>query len=222
MDHTDNGDETLDALLLAAAPRVSTITEPVEDELARISVDARNGSAEVRRGRTRKSRAVAFGVACAVVLGGAGAAAASSQVDWGPWDEAEEGEYILSFVVPSGAECLMSIDGIRASDPVLVEALESYLAGPDIKRDADVRAELVALRGDGDRWWVNADGSKVPAWYGTARYPTPDEEYKWAFASAVTAAILAELHTQGYSDAQFSEDGGPTWGYWQSCRKADS
>jgi hypothetical protein len=95
-------DSLLDDLLSSSRPPVTALTPDIEDELARMSVMSRTDNRKPR-GHRHISRAAALGVCTALVLGGAGAAAAATFTGW-PWWK-QEPPAPFSYTLPSGAVC---------------------------------------------------------------------------------------------------------------------
>jgi hypothetical protein len=180
-----------------AGPRVSTITPSIEDELARMAVSARTDTA--RNGaRRRVPRVAVIGLAAVLAISGAGAAAAATGGFTSWW--ADEADAVYTFTLPSGAVCEarwgnvmgdFSADGAR-------EAARNYLRSVDGVDQADIDAQIARMRADRDTWFQNADGTREPAWYGTAKYMSPDSEYEHALSSVVTNALWDELERQGF------------------------
>lgn len=185
-------DDPIERMLTASAPSTTPVTADVEDELARMSVRARTDHAPVRR---LAPRVAAIAVVGALALGGAGAAAAATG-GWSAW-WAEKPDGVVSYTLPSGAQCEYRFGGMMigtAHEPIRDFAREWY-ASADLDRIVSdgVQANIQAQRADRDRWFVNDDGTREPAWYGTDRYATPDAEYDRAAQMSISHAFDAAL-----------------------------
>lgn len=187
--------DPFDDLLDGAGPATTRVTDAIEDELARMSVAARTDQRPARAARGF-TRAAVFGVATVVLLGGAGAAAAST---WGllPWWQ-QEAPGSFRVTLPSGVECEFQVVGnLQGPTPVLSEETAAYLRSVDIGAVIDVDAEIREQR-DAPPSIARINGVDVPVGYGTETYPSPDVEYYLAVPAAVTTAVAAELQRDGY------------------------
>ncbi|MDF2563454.1 MAG: hypothetical protein K0R99_4900 [Microbacterium sp.] len=123
----------LDGLLRAARPPRTVVTPSIEDELARMTVAA--GGSVVERDRPRRVKhAAALGVALAVLLGGAGAAAAATIGEWSWWAEDPDGKYY--YTAPTGESCEVRIGKIESPYPE-VEAMMRDIQGRGVVLDED-------------------------------------------------------------------------------------
>lgn len=187
--------DPLDDLLDEAGPVTTRVTHAIEDELARMSVAARTDERPARAARG-VTRAAVFGVATVVLLGGAGAAAAST---WGllPWWQ-QEVPGSFSVTLPSGVECEFEFIGnLQGPTPVISEETAEYLRSVDIASVIDVDAEIRQQRAAPPSV-ARINGEDVPVGYGTENHPSPDVEYYLAVPAAVTTAVAAELQRDGY------------------------
>lgn len=181
-----------------AAPRVSTITPRIEDELARMAVAARTDSARSEPNKRRVPRVAVIGLAAALVIGGAGAAAAATGGFTSWWADDPDAAY--TFTLPSGAVCEARWGNVMGgtSEDAARKAARDYLNSVDGVDQADIEAEIARIRADRDGWFQNADGTREPAGYGTENYPSPDAEYERAVSSVLTNAVWDELDRQGF------------------------
>ncbi|WP_409048711.1 hypothetical protein AB2L57_18275 (plasmid) [Microbacterium sp. HA-8] len=204
-------DSLLDDLLSSSKPPVSALTPDIEDELARMSVMALTDQRRPR-GHRHISRAAAVGLCTALVLGGAGAAAAATLTGW-PWWK-QEPPAPFSYTLPSGAVCETRLVGnIQGPSPEISTATLAYLASVDIFEVLDVDAELTKLRESGqDQPRAGStvlEGSR-PNYFLEDAELSPDREYQFAVENAIIPAVVLELKRQGFevSADQFS---------WQSA-----
>ncbi|MCC2032686.1 hypothetical protein [Microbacterium allomyrinae] len=131
VDHQERDDGTLDQLLGAAAPSRTIVTPAIEDELARMTVAAKDEGRSADRPR-RAKRTAAVGVILAVLLGGAGAATAATIGEWPWWAEKPDGKYF--YTAPSGEACEVRIGKFESSDPA-VEAIMRDVQGWEVALD---------------------------------------------------------------------------------------
>ncbi|GAA1683194.1 hypothetical protein [Microbacterium lacus] len=187
--------DPLDGLLDDAGPVTTVVSDAIEDELARMSVAARTDHRPARAGRGF-TRAAAIGVAAVVLLGGAGAAAAST---WGlvPWWQQNSPDS-FSVTLPSGVNCEFQVIGnLQGPTPAISEETAAYLRSVDIATILDVDAEIQKQR-MAPPSVARVDGKDIQVGYGTENYPSPDVEYYLAVPAAVTTAVAAELQRNGY------------------------
>jgi len=194
----ERGELPVDDLLARTAPRVSTITPSVEDELARMSVGARTDTAPTGSTRRRASRVAAIALSATLVIGGAGAAAAVTGGFTSWW--AGEPDATYQFVLPSGALCEARWGNVMAgtAHKAMRAAARDYLGTADLVDDEAIAAEITRMRADRDVWLQNADGTRSPAWYGTEGYKSPDAEYEQAVSASLALGLRQELQRQGF------------------------
>ena len=185
-------------MLGGAAPRVSTITPSVEDELARMAVASRTDTASAGSTKRRVPRMAAIGLAAVLVIGGAGAAAAATGGFTSWW--ADEPDATFVFTLPSGAACEARWGNVMGgfADKAAREAAREYLGTVDEVDPVVIDAEIRRMRADRDVWLQHPDGSKEPAWYGTENYKSPDAEYQQAVSVVVGNELWEELERQGF------------------------
>ncbi|QGQ20356.1 hypothetical protein GC089_15615 [Cellulomonas sp. JZ18] len=189
----DHGRDALDDLLDASAPAVAPVSARLRDELATMVQEARHDarpSAVVRR----LPRAVAVTGAVALLAGGAGAAAATSDL-WSPWARTPAATY--TYTLPSGAVCEERIGNFVAQDAAATRAAQEWLASVDVLAVADVEGVYARMKADLDVVALDAQGREVPGHYGTPHW-NADRHYSMAVHRAVGEAIDAELVRQGF------------------------
>ncbi|MDL5351061.1 hypothetical protein [Microbacterium sp. zg-YB36] len=199
MDMDDPLDEDFEQVLQSAAPKTTTVSNRVEDELARMTVAARTDDALARRADRWNRPGVATGaIVGALLLTGAGVAAASAGTNWiFPWAETPAVEF--SYTLPSGKTCESRIGGLSLSPEFESQETDilKYLAGLDVMDAIDIDEEIAAARSNRDVWMETDEGIDVPAWYGTEYYPSPDREYSMAVQKALREVIFDELERRG-------------------------
>lgn len=196
--------DPLDRLLEVSAPSVTPDSPALADQLHHMVPEASEPAAARRPSRPRPSRTAIAGLTSALVVVGAGSAAAGGV--WSPW--AQDPDTTVTYTLPSGATCEMRLGDVQDADPAMTAAIQDYLADVDLESVIDVDAQISALRADRDVFVVADDGSMTPAWYGTPDYKSPDEEYNLAHSMAITEAVTDELERQGFdTPAGFSYAG---------------
>ncbi|WP_431836377.1 hypothetical protein [Cellulomonas sp. Y8] len=197
-------DPDLDVLLAASSPPTPA-GDVLDQDAARAAVArARGWSRSGVRRLTGRRHALAVGSAVALGLAGVGAAAAT-QVDWRGWEE--DPDVAFTFTLPSGARCEARLGGTIGADRDGVEQTRAFFREHDVLAEADVAGEIARMRADDDRWLVLDDGSTVLATYGTAHYPSPDQEYQLAVSVAVGDVYEEELARRGVAVAGGVYDG---------------
>ncbi len=193
-DATTEVSDDLDLLLAGSAPGVSRPTAERSEALVHL-VTATRLQALRGPGRPRRvPRAAAFVGAGALVLAGAGAAAAVVHSHWQvPW--ADDAVAQLRFTVPSGAQCEAIIGGFSGPHDT-VAAAERYVHSTDLASVVDLDAAYAQVR------LASIDGSELP--------PTDennDTRYRIAVSEAVYGAIAKEMGRQGLSVDGFQIQG---------------
>ncbi|MEI2269585.1 hypothetical protein OHB93_09710 [Microbacterium sp. No. 7] len=199
MDMDDSLDDDIVRKLCDAAPTTTAVSERVENELARMTVVARNDQVPAGPDRQRSRRVVIRGAIVGVVLiAGAGAAAANTATSWiSSWADTPALEF--TYTLPSGSTCESRIGGLEL--PTGFEDQESeileYIAAIDVMATIDLDGAIAAARSSRDVWLETDEGVDVPAWYGTEHYPSPDREYSMAVQSGLREVIFEELERRG-------------------------
>jgi hypothetical protein len=193
-------DDEIERMLNSSAPKTTLVTAQIEDELALMSVHARTDHVPSRRTRRVSPKVAALGLVGALVLGGGGAAAAVTGGWWTSW-WANEPDAVVQYTLPSGAECEQRIGGLVVGtgyEPIRDFARQWYAdADLDAIIAAGVDEQIAAQRADRERWFMEDDGTKLPAWYGTDLYATPDEEYANAVNASIQVAFDEALQESG-------------------------
>lgn len=186
-----HSDDEFDRRLARSAPPVTGPSARLDDALLNLVVAS---EVEARRRSPRRTRNAVIGVGAlvAVTLGGVGTAAAVN--GWEPWAQDPTGVY--TFTLPSGAECEIRAGQFESDDPELLPAIEEVFAEVDVVAEADVEAEIAAVRQPGVSWFAGPDGNE-PAGYGTEHY-NADMEYHDAMRRAVSQVLTIELHERGF------------------------
>ncbi|MET0812587.1 MAG: hypothetical protein ABWY03_06005 [Microbacterium sp.] len=128
--------DPLDDLLNGSAPATRA---PRDADVTAMIADAR---AEAPRPRRRRRIAFASGVLAAVLVGGAGVAAATDGFSWAPWAKDPVGA--VSFTMPNGFDCELRFAPYSGgSDPAYVAEVNRVLE--DWYRSTDVVAEVTPL-----------------------------------------------------------------------------
>ncbi|PPF69109.1 hypothetical protein C5C46_13600 [Rathayibacter sp. AY1E6] len=184
--------DPLDVLLDESSPRTSTVTDDVAVELAELQQLA---AAEARVSRHRWVRPAVAGVASLVLLGGMATAAAAATGAWSPWAETPDAS--ITYSLPSGVQCEERMGDVQGTDPAAVAVVENFYQTTDIDAllsDGALQETIAQLRTE-DRSFINADGSRTPAGYGTEFY-NADREYSTAVGRIISNALDAELAAQ--------------------------
>ncbi len=190
-------------VILAARPT----TETTSELRARVSSMA---AATADAGRVRRRKHLSIGAAVAVpivVLGGAGAAFASTVIDWSTFfghatawaDWAQNPDGAVHVTLPSGASCelrfAVNSDQDHPADPAVLartrDALQTYLAGDTVLADANIDAVLGENQSD-QNWAQVGDATAVPFGPGTDN-DNPDVDYHLAAMEGIGKAIQAHV-----------------------------
>ncbi|PTL71240.1 hypothetical protein C1I63_18555 [Rathayibacter caricis DSM 15933] len=147
--------------------------------------------------RKRWARPVVTGVATLLLFGGAATTAAATGLWQPPW-WADEALTSFSYTLPSGAECNHLVGVVQGSDPESIAIVESFYRDTDIdallNEDA-IDTAIAQIRSE-ENMFVNDDGSKEPAGWGTAQY-SADHEYDSAVSRILMNAVDAKLDAEG-------------------------
>jgi len=182
-------DGGLDDLLLAARPARTVVTPPIEDELARMTVAA-DGAIVERDHPRRVKHVAALGFALAVLLGGAGAAAAASIGEWSWWAEDPDGKYY--YTAPTGESCEVRIGKIESPDPE-VEAVMRDIQGRGVVLDEDDIAAAFAVEKQ-----LHEDYEADQRAQGNEPYVQPDSVvYELAIYRVIQDYVDEKLAAQG-------------------------
>ena len=192
--------ERLDDLLDGSSPETRKLTTEVLDEMTRLSVMVQPPAMVAPRTR-RWARPVVMGLAALMLVGGTAAATAATTGYWpGEWRAADA---TVSYTLPSGALCGMSVGNVQGYDPEAVHAAEDFLQDADLDAlvsDAAIATEIARMRADVSTTTF-ADGSTAPSGYGTDLYWSLDEEYDMAVSHVVAKAVSTELALHGLDGA---------------------
>jgi hypothetical protein len=185
------GGDRLDELLAMSVPVLAQVSDP---ELTVLVLDARRAAGRASRPPRARRAAVVGAILLAIGAGGAAAAAALS--GWvAPWGAQPTGAF--TFTLPSGAVCTEQIGPPDGLDAERLAGLRDWFGRTDVMAEADVQARINELRSETDAKMLLEDGTEVDASYGTAYYPSPDEEYQQAVDIAVKDLADAELKRLG-------------------------
>ncbi|AYF97799.1 hypothetical protein [Protaetiibacter intestinalis] len=186
--------DPIEELLARSAPRTTTATPELREELTRMAVASGN---ERRASRSRRRIAVGTGIATVALLAGAGTAAATGVIEWGPW--AQDPDVVYAYSLPSGDACELRI---AFDDDATGATARDIAAGIDFASAVDVEAEIARIRATsstaGDEFGNSWDTS-----YGTDDYlyADPDFEYDTAVQQGVTGVLFEELNARGVDPA---------------------
>lgn len=192
----DTTSDALGDLLTATRPLPDPLPSEMAAEVARMSLASRTEARTSRRG----GRVAAVTLSAVLVLGGAGAAAAASVDAWGWWKKEPPGPY--TFVLPSGATCSGTFDGVvHGPSPVTSDLANQFLRSVELTNVVDVAPEIRELRAT--TGGIRHKGETVETPAGNVTYLTDgpisaDSEYFDAFHNAVLTALVAELDRHGY------------------------
>lgn len=182
-------DETVDRLLGGVVPARTTITPAIEDELARMTVESGNTVKIADRPR-RVKRVAAVGVTLAVLLGGAGAAAAATLGGWSPWAEDPDGKYF--YTAPTGELCEVRVGNIYASDPQIEELIKDAQGWDVVLDDEAIAAEYA----DEERLHQEYEAAQIAL--GKEPVVQPDEVlYEIAIHRTIEKHVADQLAEQG-------------------------
>lgn len=208
-------DPELDRLLAAAAPPTTEATWKVRSLLASMAALSVAESVATRRRRVTIVASVAVPL---VVVGGAGAAYASTAIDWSAFfghtstradvtqnpngttttDGMQNPDGSVRFTLPSGATCELRFalvpNQTHPADPAVAQtqqALRTYLAAGTVLADANIDGVLAENRSDQN--WVLKDGATpIPFGPGTAN-DNADVDYHGAAIEGISKAIWAHV-----------------------------
>lgn len=212
-------DPELDRLLAAAAPSTTEATWKVRSLLASMAALSVAESVATRRRRMR----IAAGVAVPLVLvGGAGAAYASTAIDWSAFfghttsradgtqdpngtttsDGMQNSDGSVRFTLPSGATCELRFalvanqaTGATQADPAVVAQTQHSLRTYLAGGTvlADANIDAVLAENRSDQNWVLKDGATpVPFGPGTSN-DNADVDYHGAAIEGISKAIWAHV-----------------------------
>lgn len=182
--------DPFDELLTRSAPRATAPTPELREELTRMAV----ASVAERRpsGARRRLRiAAGAGIASLALFAGAGTAAATGVIEWGPW--AQDPDVVYAYTLPSGEGCELRV---TFDDRGTGQVARDVVSGVDLAAQLDVGASIDAMR---SAPWITGDefGNSFDSGYGTEFYPGPDEEYDIAVGHAVGDYLTLELRDRG-------------------------
>ena len=194
--------DPIDELLTRSAPHTVAPTPELREELTRMAVTSAH---ELRAPGPRRLRVAATaGIATVALLAGAGAAAATGAIGWGPW--AQDPDVSFAYVLPSGEACELRL---TFDDRETGEVAREIAAQLDLATEIDVAGEIIRLRAmpstGGDEF-----GNSWDTGYGTEFYPEPDAEYDTAVAHAVSGLLGEELSIRGVAPAAQDATSGST------------
>jgi len=184
--------DPLDELLAQSDPRTTTATPELREELTRMAVASLSDRRAV--GSRRLRIAAGAGVAAVALFAGAGTAAATGVIEWGPW--AQNPDVVYVYALPGGQACELRV---TFDDPATGETARGLLAGVELGDEIDVDAVIDTMRRTpataadefGDSWDVG---------YGTESYPKPNEEYAQAVGVAVSQYLTVALAGAGVEE----------------------
>ena len=167
-------------------------------------------AATVKSGRDSRRRRLSIGAAAAVpivVLGGAGAAFASTAIDWSTFfghtttwaDWAKNPDGAVHVTLPGGATCELrfAVNSLsdQPTDPAVLaqtqDALRAYLNGGAVLIDANIDAVLRENQTD-QNWAPSGDATAVPFGPGTEN-DNPAVDYHIAALEGISKAIQAHV-----------------------------
>jgi hypothetical protein len=197
-------DPEFDRLVAGAARPTTATTSELRERLASMV------AATVKSGRETGRRRLAIGAAVTVpvvVLGGAGAAFASTAIDWSAFfghtttwaDWAENPDGAVHVTLPGGATCELrfAVNSLsdRPADPAVFaqtqDALRTYLSSGTVVADANIDTVLSENQGD-QNWAQTPDSTAVPFGPGTEN-DNPDVDYHIAALEGISKAIQANV-----------------------------
>ena len=203
-DRMEGDDPELHRLMAMAARPTTEVTSELRDHVATMVATTVKTGREARRRRLSIGAAVAVPIA---VLGGGGAAFASTVIDWSAFfghtttwaDWAENPDGAVHVTLPGGASCELRFAvnslGGDPSDPALFaqtqDALRTYLGGGTVVSDANIDAVLDENRTD-QNWAQDGGSTAVPFGPGTEN-DNADVDYHLAALEGISEAIQAHV-----------------------------
>ena len=199
---SENRDQSrsLDQLLTRAAPPRTPITPQVEDALARMTVQAHKQEREPAERRRRKWKVAGLSIATAVMLGGAGMAAAATAEDWAWWLREPDGAYYFTSL--SGDPCEYRVGQIESTDPDVAQAVrDAFREDATVNQDAIV-ADWEARLAEYAQFTADQKALGVEA-------PARSDETMWimSVSRVVDTQMRADLAAQGVDAAAIQEAG---------------
>jgi hypothetical protein len=186
-------EENVDVLLRLASPP-TPLSDDVDDATLRLMV---RSATRPPKADTRRSvpRLAVLGAVAAIVLGGAGTAAAATYTNW--FSAFEKPDTVSRFTLPSGLSCeFRTIVQPGTGTAAEEEAVAAFLKDTDVLALADVDAELARMKAR-DVVTQGPDGDVVtPA---TQLY-SQDQLYYDAVWGAITNVIWDHLEDTGVVD----------------------
>jgi len=177
-----------DDLLARSAPRTTTVTPELREELTRMAVASES---EQRRTGTRRRVAIGAGALAVALFAGAGAAAATGVAGWGPW--AQDADAVYVYALPGGDACELRI---TFDDAATGQVAREILSDVDLGSVIDVDGVIAVLRAmpssGGDEF-----GNTFDTGFGTEFYPSVDEEYAQAVGIAASQYLGERLTERG-------------------------
>lgn len=186
--------DPIDELLDRSAPATTRRTPELREELTRMAVAS---GSERRRTRARRRILAGTGIATVALFGGAGAAAATGMIEWGPW--AHDPDVVYEYTLPGGDACELRV---AFDDGAAGTAARDIVAQLDLASAVDVDAEIARIRATritaGDEF-----GNTWDSGYGTDSYlyADPDEEYDVAVQQGVMEVVYSALDARGVDPA---------------------
>lgn len=181
--------DPFDSLLERSTPRSTPATPELREELTRMAVES---VSERRSSGTRRLRiAAGAGIAAVALFAGAGTAAATGVIEWGPW--AQDPDVVYAYTLPSGEACELRV---TFDDRATGQVVRDIASSIDLSSEIDVDGTIDTLRTSAS---IGGDefGNTWDTGYGTEFYPGPDEEFDTAVGFAVSDLIGEELNARG-------------------------
>jgi len=187
-------EENVDVLLrLASAP--TPLSDAVDDATLRLMVASATRPPKAVTPRSLP-RLAALGTVVAIVLGGAGTAAAATYTNW--FSAFERPDTVSRFTLPSGLSCeFRTIVRPGTGTPQEQEAVAQFLEGADVLALADVDAELARIE-ERDVVSQGPDGDVATP---TTQLYSQDRLYYDAVTGAISNVIWDHLEDAGVVDS---------------------
>lgn len=180
--------DPLDEQLAASAPATTSRTPELREELTRMAVSPAD---DRRASSSRRRIAIGTGIATVALLVGAGTAAATGIIEWGPW--AQSPDVVYAYTLPSGEPCELRV---VFDDDATAAAAREISNHVDLAPAAEI-AEMIRAMRDMTRTAADEFGNTWDTGYGTEGYSDPDAEYDEAVQYTVSGVLIAELEARG-------------------------
>jgi hypothetical protein len=182
--------DDLDRALLEARP-VRPTSAHLDAELKALVAATRPASRGTGAPHKRATIAT-LAVLGFAVFGGVGVAAAATVDSWAWWETGSD--RILSYTLPTGAECEHHLGRVESADEELTAAAREILATADFEAMINLEAEYDRVLTDATRYASDPSAQVGDAY----TIPSPEELYQTAMFQGIHESLTAELEERGF------------------------